>query len=226
MNLCTFTPQLCKLTIPPSTEIGQCRPFPITSGLRAAICDILHHDSTSLASRQVHVEKSRSPQRIARRGLAVVSVAGVAALSLATWQSYQTSKREAAIFASLSASAFAQHFCDRALRLAAAGLPPSEGAFPTSYRSLQLQGELAYFASSPDCKFRAALIGHADLVDSVVFSPDGSRIMTASWDGTARLWDTKTGAALTTFSGHTTWLNSAQFSRDGRRIVTASSDKT
>ena len=159
-------------------------------------------------------------------GLAVISVAGVAALSRATWLSDQTSKREAAIFAGLSASAFEQRYCDRALRLVIAGLPPSEGAFPTTFRSRQLQGALAYFASASECKFRAALIGHAGLVDSAVFSPDGSRVVTASWDGTARLWNAKTGTPLTTLSGHTTWLNSAQFSPDGGRIVTASADKT
>ena len=164
------------------------------------------------------MEKTRSLQRIGRRGFVVIFVAGIAALSLATWQSYQTSEREAAIFASLSASAFAQPFCDSALRLVVAGLPPSEGASPTTFRSRQLQGELAYFASASDCKFRAALVGHTGLVNSAVFSPDGSRVITASWDGTARLWDIKTGTALTTLSGHTTWLNSAQFSPDGSRM--------
>ena len=153
------------------------------------------------------MEKSRRIQRITRWALAAISVTGVAALSLATWQSYQTSKREAAIFASLGASAFAQGYCDRALRLVVAGLPPGEGAFPPSFWSPQLQGELSFFASSTNCKFRAALVGHTGLVNSALFSPDGSRVITASWDGTARLWDVKTGAALTTFSGHTAWLD-------------------
>src|SRR5580704_14493677 len=106
----------------------------------------------------MHVENSRRHQRMMRRALTLVSIAGIAALGLAAWQSYQISKREAAIFASLGASAFAEHFCDRALRLVVAGLPPREGASPTSFRSRELQGELAYFASSPDCKFRAALV--------------------------------------------------------------------
>src|SRR4029077_12954622 len=153
---------------------------------------LIRGGSPSMAFRQVHVEKIRRIQRIANRGLAIISVVGIAALSLATWQSYQTSKREAAIFASLSASAFSQRFCDCALRLVVAGLPPSEGASPASFRSPQLRGELANFASASDCKFRAALVGHTGLVDSAIFSPDGSRVLTASWDGTARLWDVKT----------------------------------
>ena len=38
---------------------------------------------------------------------------------------------------------------------------------------------------------------------SAAFSPDGGRVVTASADNTARLWDAKTGAALATLSGHT-----------------------
>src|SRR5258707_4525370 len=78
---------------------------------------ILQHGSASLTIRQAQVEKTIRLRRLARGALAVISVTGVVALSLATWLSYQTSKREAAIFASLSASAFAHGYCDRALRL-------------------------------------------------------------------------------------------------------------
>jgi WD40 repeat protein len=35
----------------------------------------------------------------------------------------------------------------------------------------------------------AFLSGHARDVFSAAFSPDGSRIVTASWDWTARIWD-------------------------------------
>jgi TPR repeat protein len=50
--------------------------------------------------------------------------------------------------------------------------------------------------------------------------------VTASADNTARLWDTKTGAALAVLKGHTAWVRNAGFSPDGARIVTASSDST
>jgi WD40 repeat protein len=63
-------------------------------------------------------------------------------------------------------------------------------------------------------------------VRSAAFSPDGKRIVTASWDHTARLWDVATGRQLGEFRGHKSWVESAAFSPDGGRIVTAFDDKT
>jgi hypothetical protein len=73
---------------------------------------------------------------------------------------------------------------------------------------------------------RAVLEGHTGSVHSAGFSPDGTRVVTASNDNTARLWDAKTGAALAVLKGHTDSVNSAGFSPDGARVVTASNDKT
>jgi hypothetical protein len=72
----------------------------------------------------------------------------------------------------------------------------------------------------------ATLEGHTEIVHSATFSPDGTRIVTASSDNTARLWDGKTGALLATLEGHRGRVLSAAFSPDGARIVTASSDNT
>jgi WD40 repeat protein len=69
------------------------------------------------------------------------------------------------------------------------------------------------------------LAGHTGILYSAVFSPDGSRILTASGDTTARLWDAQ-GQPLATLSGHTGTLYSAVFSPDGSRILTASNDNT
>ncbi len=58
------------------------------------------------------------------------------------------------------------------------------------------------------------------------FSPDGKWIVTASWDGAARLWEARSGQPLTEPLQHGGFIHSAQFSPDGKRIVTASSDGT
>jgi WD40 repeat protein/TPR repeat protein len=59
---------------------------------------------------------------------------------------------------------------------------------------------------------------------TAAFSPDGTRLVTASTDGTARLWDSATGKTLAVLRGHDAWVVSAAFSRDGKLLVTTSSE--
>ena len=68
----------------------------------------------------------------------------------------------------------------------------------------------------------AVLEGHTAGLVTVAVSPDGKRILTASFDDTARLWNVADGAPLGTFKGQDT-IRSAGFSPDGQRIVTGSS---
>ena len=63
-------------------------------------------------------------------------------------------------------------------------------------------------------------------VNSAQFSPDGQRVVTASEDRTARLWDAATGKAIGEPMKHEDAVYSAQFSPDGQRVVTASDDGT
>lgn len=67
---------------------------------------------------------------------------------------------------------------------------------------------------------------HDSRVNSASFSPDGTRVVTASWDNTARLWDVATGKPLAQPMRHEGNVNSASFNADGTRVVTASDDKT
>jgi WD40 repeat protein len=63
-------------------------------------------------------------------------------------------------------------------------------------------------------------------VNSAAFSSDGARVVTASDDKTARIWDARTGRAIVTLEGHSASVWSAAFSSDGARVVTASEDNT
>lgn len=72
---------------------------------------------------------------------------------------------------------------------------------------------------------QAQLKGHQEWVISASFSPDGKRVVTASGDSTARVWDVS-GKQLAELKGHQEWVRSASFSPDGKRVVTASDDKT
>jgi WD40 repeat protein len=60
---------------------------------------------------------------------------------------------------------------------------------------------------------------------SAAFSPDGTRVVTASEDNTARVWDAATGKLLTLLQ-HQGGVLSAAFSPDGTRVVTASADNS
>ncbi len=71
-----------------------------------------------------------------------------------------------------------------------------------------------------------SLEGHTGVIASASFSPDGSQVVTASYDSAAKLWDASTGKLLVSLEGHTRWIIDASFSPDGSRVVTASWDNT
>jgi hypothetical protein len=64
------------------------------------------------------------------------------------------------------------------------------------------------------------LKGHTGWVQSVAFSPDGTRIVTGSFDRTAKVWDARTGTPQLELKGNTDRVVSVAFSPDGTRIVT------
>ena len=92
-------------------------------------------------------------------------------------------------------------------------------------------------ATSPDGRTTARAVGstivlsgpsgrhvlrqHHDDVDSVAFSPDGSRLVTASADHDAIVFDAATGTFLHLLRIHGGRVTDAQFSPDSRWIVTA-----
>ncbi len=65
----------------------------------------------------------------------------------------------------------------------------------------------------------------AEGIVSVAWSPDGGSLVTASTDGTARIWGAG-GKHLTVLRGHTSPVTSATFSARGDHVVTASLDHT
>jgi WD40 repeat protein len=71
-----------------------------------------------------------------------------------------------------------------------------------------------------------ALTGHEGPIYWAQWSPDGSRVATASADHTARIWDVDGARAPVVLRGHEGTVASVEWHRDGHRVVTASNDRT
>ncbi len=59
---------------------------------------------------------------------------------------------------------------------------------------------------------------HSQGVTSVAFSRDGSHVLSASYDGLARVHGLKSGKMLKEFRGHTSYVNHAAYSPDGTQV--------
>jgi WD40 repeat protein len=70
------------------------------------------------------------------------------------------------------------------------------------------------------------LEGHNGWVWSVAFSPDSSRLASASDDSTVKIWDASSGTCLQTLEGHSDAVRSVAFSPDSSRLASASHDST
>ncbi len=63
-------------------------------------------------------------------------------------------------------------------------------------------------------------------VHRLVFSSDGTQLVSTSQDGTAKVWDAQTFKLLETLTNHVGDVNAAAFSPDGKWLVTTGDDKT
>ena len=62
---------------------------------------------------------------------------------------------------------------------------------------------------------------------SVAYSPDGSHIISGSWDKTIRVWNPTDGQCVGgPWQGHTEGVNSVGYSPDGSHIISGSRDET
>jgi eukaryotic-like serine/threonine-protein kinase len=68
------------------------------------------------------------------------------------------------------------------------------------------------------------LKGDNAAMGSVVFSPDGKRLASATWNVTVKVWDAATGQETATLKGHTNNITRVEFSPDGKRLASADSD--
>jgi cytochrome c len=67
---------------------------------------------------------------------------------------------------------------------------------------------------------------HSAKVIQLALSPDGTRVASASWDRSARIWPLEGATAPIEIIGHDNIVNDVAFSPDGARLYTASADGT
>jgi WD40 repeat protein len=188
------------------------KPLQLSAAERKFIEESIEHFEADAARRE----------RIRRRVQRITVVAALAlaigmAASIWAWRSAVglVATADSTRLAAQSQQALAFGELDSALELAvaAAERSPSE---PAEYALRNvLQGPLVHL-----------ILHHGGPVYVASFSAYGKRIVTASQDKTARVWDAATGQLVATLSGHTGAVNDAAFSPDGTRVVTASQDNT
>jgi Tol biopolymer transport system component/energy-coupling factor transporter ATP-binding protein EcfA2 len=114
-----------------------------------------------------------------------------------------------------------------ALNLALEGLPNIIGGKDERPYVAETEAALYYAANAiVNDKPQAVMTGHKNKIIFNRFSPDGKKIITTSWDKTAKVWDANSGALLKTLPGHVHIVDRAYFSEDGDKIVTMADDFT
>ena len=120
----------------------------------------------------------------------------IALFAGALWQARVTERREAVVMTSLAHRAIGAGTHVNALRIALQGLPARNRVpfLSLDWETPAMRGLEAKLAGAAQASaLRLKLEGHTGTVRSAAFSPDGARIVTASGDTTARVWDANSG---------------------------------
>jgi WD40 repeat protein len=71
----------------------------------------------------------------------------------------------------------------------------------------------------------AVVLRHGDFVSAVVFTPDGTELISGSGDGQIRVWDAGTGKEFRRLGGHKGGVLSLSLARDGRTLASGGADQ-
>ncbi len=197
--------------------------------------DALAREQNRLAEIATAQERTGRLQRLTRWAFAAVGAVVVIAVVIVGWLQWDKGRQldaqekhlehaQANILAELSRTKLLLTEHDSALRLAARGTRIDLALPRDAVKASSATAALA--ATVSRMNWRRGFGGHEGPVNSAAFSPDGSRIVTASTDRTARIWDAASGKEIAVLRGHEDTVISAAFSPDGLRIATASQDMT
>jgi|GEM_PF-417268 len=85
--------------------------------------------------------------------------------------------------------------------------------------------KLMAYSGKDALKPEKTLVGHKGSVYSMVFSPDKTKMASASKDGTVLLWDTSDWRPISQFLGHSRTVTSVDFNTSGNLLASGSNDK-
>jgi conflict system STAND superfamily ATPase/WD40 domain-containing protein len=166
---------------------------------------------------QVTRRRTRRLQQLVAVLAALFLVAGIAAVQA---QNTATEQRNVAL---------SQKVADEAIALRSANPALAAQLSLAAYRLAPTAGARGSVLSTFSIPYATQPTGHTGSVYAAVFSPDGRKLVTASFDHTARLWDvtdTHHPSALATIAGHAGAVVPVAFSPDGHTLATASGDRT
>ena len=79
---------------------------------------------------------------------------------------------------------------------------------------------------SPNTSLIQTLVGHSSRVTTVSITPDGSKVISGSYDNTIKIWNINTGEELKTLNGHSSSVTAVSITPDGSKIISGSYDNT
>jgi WD40 repeat protein len=170
-----------------------------------------------LASRTAATRRQWIAAAAVVAGVAILAVAIVAVLQRRDAQRDREQQERIAQSRRLAAAADLQLQIDPELSILLAQRAASESPTVEAERSLRR----ALWVSHVELTLR----GHGAWIGHAAFSPDGTRVVTASRDGRGGLWDARTGENIA-WLGHDDRVSWATFSDRGDVVATASRDGT
>jgi WD40 repeat protein/serine/threonine protein kinase len=230
-------------------EKDRTRRYETANGLAADLGRHLHCEPVLARppSAAYRLQKTWQRHRMVVLAAALVALALVAGTGVSLWQAAQarTSRNAEAVQRRAAQTALQQEAAERQraeaseqvarglLYVASLNLIRQAWEEDNPGRIRQLLDQTAGFASRGFEWYywqrqahldRRTFWGHTARLWSAADSPDGRCLITASEDGTAKVWDLSTGHELLTLAGHGDSVRSAVFSPDGSQIVTGSKD--